>query len=123
MPPLEVVRQFAAHDFSIARFFQVRCEQLGDRPMVEYQDQVMSWRECAHRVDRAVGWLRLPGARIGHEVVVGSITLRVPELLTLGDGASREAWRAAQSVQARGDNACGCWTPLPRDSRGVCERW
>ena len=35
-----------------------------------------------------VGWLRALGARIGHDVMVGSITLRVPELLTLGDGAS-----------------------------------
>ncbi len=35
-----------------------------------------------------VGWLRALGARIGSDVIVGSITLRVPELLTLGDGAS-----------------------------------
>ncbi|MEO8278282.1 MAG: Pls/PosA family non-ribosomal peptide synthetase [Ideonella sp.] len=35
-----------------------------------------------------VGWLRALGARIGRDVMVGSITLRVPELLTLGDGAS-----------------------------------
>ena len=35
-----------------------------------------------------VGWLRALGARIGRDVMVGSITLRVPELLTLDDGAS-----------------------------------
>jgi non-ribosomal peptide synthetase-like protein len=35
-----------------------------------------------------VAWLRALGARIGRDVMVGSITLRVPELLTLGDGAS-----------------------------------
>jgi non-ribosomal peptide synthetase-like protein len=35
-----------------------------------------------------VAWLRALGARIGREVMVGSITLRVPELLQLGDGAS-----------------------------------
>ncbi|MBC7467694.1 MAG: amino acid adenylation domain-containing protein, partial [Ramlibacter sp.] len=35
-----------------------------------------------------VGWLRALGARIGRDVIVGSITLRVPELLTLGDGTS-----------------------------------
>ncbi|MEY2893552.1 MAG: hypothetical protein RJA98_3460 [Pseudomonadota bacterium] len=35
-----------------------------------------------------VGWLRALGARIGSDVMVGSITLRVPDLLRLGDGAS-----------------------------------
>lgn len=35
-----------------------------------------------------VGWLRALGARIGRDVMVGSITLRVPELLALGDGVS-----------------------------------
>ena len=33
-------------------------------------------------------WLRALGARIGREVMVGSLTLRVPELLQIGDGAS-----------------------------------
>nr|WP_295079092.1 Pls/PosA family non-ribosomal peptide synthetase [uncultured Roseateles sp.] len=35
-----------------------------------------------------VGWLRLLGARIGKDVMIGSITLRAPELLSVGDGAS-----------------------------------
>ena len=35
-----------------------------------------------------VGWLRALGARIGRDVVLGSITLRAPELLQIGDGAS-----------------------------------
>jgi non-ribosomal peptide synthetase-like protein len=33
-------------------------------------------------------WLRALGARIGREVVIGSITLRVPDLLRIGEGAS-----------------------------------
>jgi non-ribosomal peptide synthetase-like protein len=33
-------------------------------------------------------WLRALGARIGREVLIGSITLRAPDLLTIGDGAS-----------------------------------
>jgi non-ribosomal peptide synthetase-like protein len=33
-------------------------------------------------------WLRALGARIGRDVVIGSITLRAPDLLTIGDGAS-----------------------------------
>ncbi|ALT78826.1 Pls/PosA family non-ribosomal peptide synthetase [Paucibacter sp. KCTC 42545] len=35
-----------------------------------------------------VGWLRLLGAHIGKDVMIGSITLRAPELLSVGDGAS-----------------------------------
>ena len=35
-----------------------------------------------------VWWLRAQGARIGRDVVIGSLTLRVPELLTIGDGVS-----------------------------------
>ena len=33
-------------------------------------------------------WLRALGARIGRDVMVGSLTLRVPELLQIGDGTS-----------------------------------
>ena len=35
-----------------------------------------------------VGWLRLLGARIGREVSIGSVTLRAPDRLTLGNGVS-----------------------------------
>jgi len=35
-----------------------------------------------------VAWLRALGARIGRDVVVGSITLRAPDLLHIADGAS-----------------------------------
>jgi non-ribosomal peptide synthetase-like protein len=33
-------------------------------------------------------WLRALGAKIGREVLIGSITLRAPDLLTIADGAS-----------------------------------
>ncbi|MDY7579641.1 amino acid adenylation domain-containing protein [Herbaspirillum sp. RTI4] len=33
-------------------------------------------------------WLRALGARIGHDVIIGSITLRAPDLLTIGDHVS-----------------------------------
>ena len=35
-----------------------------------------------------VGWLRALGAQIGRDVMMGSMTLRAPELLQVGDGAS-----------------------------------
>jgi non-ribosomal peptide synthetase-like protein len=33
-------------------------------------------------------WLRALGAKIGRDVMIGSITLRAPDLLSIGDGAS-----------------------------------
>ncbi len=33
-------------------------------------------------------WLRALGAKIGRDVVIGSMTLRAPDLLTIGDGSS-----------------------------------
>ncbi|MES2091858.1 MAG: Pls/PosA family non-ribosomal peptide synthetase, partial [Pseudomonadota bacterium] len=33
-------------------------------------------------------WLRALGAKVGRDVVIGSITLRAPDLLTIGDGVS-----------------------------------
>ncbi|MBC7501003.1 MAG: amino acid adenylation domain-containing protein [Herminiimonas sp.] len=33
-------------------------------------------------------WLRALGAKVGKDVIVGSMTLRVPDLLSIGDGAS-----------------------------------
>jgi non-ribosomal peptide synthetase-like protein len=35
-----------------------------------------------------VGWLRLLGAKVGHDVVIGSMTLRAPDLLEIGDNVS-----------------------------------
>lgn len=34
------------------------------------------------------GWLRLMGARVGPEVSLGSVSLRVPELISIGEGTS-----------------------------------
>ncbi|PHV06128.1 peptide synthetase [Janthinobacterium sp. BJB412] len=36
----------------------------------------------------AVWWLRALGAKVGHDVVIGSLTLRAPDLLRIGDGVS-----------------------------------
>lgn len=81
LPPLQVLRQFPPHDFSIAEFFERRCAALGDAPMLEYQDRVVSWRECAHRVDRAVGWLR--GRGIGKGERIGLMSYNHPDTVVL----------------------------------------
>jgi crotonobetaine/carnitine-CoA ligase len=68
LSPLEVLRHFDAHDFSIDGFFQARLKRLADRPMVEYQNEVMSWQDCADQADRAVSWLIGRGIQAGDRV-------------------------------------------------------
>ena len=66
--PLEVLRPFEAHDFSLDRFFQTRLTRLRDKPMVEYQGSVMTWRDCAEQADHAVGWLLSRGIQAGDRI-------------------------------------------------------
>ena len=68
LSPLEVLRQFDKHDFSIDQFFQARLHRLGDQPMVEYQDTVMTWNACAEQADKAVTWLRQRGIQKGDRI-------------------------------------------------------
>mgnify|MGYP000101819105 CR=1 FL=1 len=68
LSPLEVLRQFDAHDFSIDQFFQARLRRLSDQPMVEYQGTVMTWQACAEQADRAVAWLLARGIHAGDRI-------------------------------------------------------
>jgi carnitine-CoA ligase len=68
LSPLEVLRRFDAHDFSIDQFFQARLRKLSKQPMVEYQGATMSWQSCAEQTDRAVGWLRQRGIQAGDRI-------------------------------------------------------
>jgi len=49
-------------------------------------------------------WLRLLGAKIGHDVVIGSMTVRVPELLSFGDNVS--IGNAVNFENARVERGC-----------------
>jgi len=68
LTPLEVLRQFEVHDFSVDQFFQARLRQLTDQPMVEYQGTVMTWQTCAEQADRAVAWLLARGVKTGDRI-------------------------------------------------------
>lgn len=68
LSPLEVLRQFDRHDFSIDQFFQSRLRLLNEHPMVEYKDTIMSWKACAEQADRAVTWLRQRGIQSGDRI-------------------------------------------------------
>ena len=68
LTPVEVLRQFEAHDFSVDQFFRARLRQLTDQPMVEYQGTVMTWQACAEQADRAVAWLLDRGVQTGDRI-------------------------------------------------------
>jgi len=65
LTPLQVLRRFDAHDFSIDEFFRARLRQLSDQAMVEYQGDVMTWQNCADQADLAVAWLLQRGIQAG----------------------------------------------------------
>ena len=69
IPPLEVVERFGNHDGSVAHFFEQRVRSLGDQSMVEFNDEILTWKECSNQVNHALGWLQRmkinEGDRIG----------------------------------------------------------
>jgi carnitine-CoA ligase len=87
LSPLEVLRRFDAHDFSIDQFFQARLRQLGDQPMVEYQGTVMSWHACAEQTDRAVAWLLARGVQAGDRI--GLMAYNHPATVVLLNACAR----------------------------------
>lgn len=68
IPPLDVLRRFPAHDFSLADFFASRCQAQPSRSMVEYDNQLMTWGECAQRTHHAVQWLKDRGVAAGDRI-------------------------------------------------------
>ena len=68
LPPLDVLRRYPAHDFSLADFFASRCAAHPGKSMVEYEDQVMTWGDCARRADQALQWLQDRGIKTGDRI-------------------------------------------------------
>ncbi len=72
IPPLAVLRQFPAHDFSLSGFFAARLQARGDEPLIEMDGEAaaptLSWRNTAQQVDRAVAWLQQQGFTTGSRV-------------------------------------------------------
>lgn len=66
--PLQVLERFAPHDFSVFDFFTKRVHTLGSAPMVEFENTVLSWNECAVWVDKASAWLLDQGVRQGDRI-------------------------------------------------------
>lgn len=68
LSPLEVIERFESHDGSVAHFFEQRAKILGDSPMVEFNDETLTWNECLNLVNQAVAWLLQMGIESGDRV-------------------------------------------------------
>ncbi|MEY2730101.1 MAG: long-chain-fatty-acid--CoA ligase LcfB [Pseudomonadota bacterium] len=68
IPPLDVLRRFAAHDFSLDGFFAARLQRLAEQVVVEAEGACLSWSQFAEQADRAVAWLQEQGIREGDRV-------------------------------------------------------
>ncbi len=68
IPPLNVIESFASHNFSVFDFFIKRVFALESAPMVEFEDEALSWKESAHMVEKACSWLISKGVKEGDRI-------------------------------------------------------
>lgn len=61
LSPLDVLRQFAPHDFSLDGFFSARAKLRGERPLIEFGSSTLSWSDVARSAQQALGWLQSRG--------------------------------------------------------------
>jgi hypothetical protein len=86
--PLQVLERFAPHDFSVFDFFTKRVHTLGSAPMVEFENTVLSWNECAVWVDKASAWLLDQGNGLAGSLLFSGSSLRYLELKILASKGS-----------------------------------
>ncbi|HEV7267871.1 MAG TPA: AMP-binding protein [Falsiroseomonas sp.] len=70
MPPLEVLRRFRAHDFTLADFLASRVEALPDEPCLVFEGRTWSYAEFAAEVGRCATVLAARGLRPGDRLGV-----------------------------------------------------
>jgi crotonobetaine/carnitine-CoA ligase len=57
LPPLEVLRQYRAHDCSLTDFLAARVAQHPDKPALLFEGETWSYGELAARIARTAAWL------------------------------------------------------------------
>ena len=70
--PLEVIRLYQPHDYSLNGAFKSRLESAPDRPFILFEDVAISWREFDRRVQACAGVLAARGIAHGDRVAVMS---------------------------------------------------
>jgi crotonobetaine/carnitine-CoA ligase len=68
--PLEVIRLFPVHDFSLDSTFESRRQIKGDEPFILSEDSTISWHEFAALRDKFVQVLQIKGITRGTRVAV-----------------------------------------------------
>lgn len=68
LSPLQVLRRFEPHDFSLVAFFQARLQAQPHQVLLEFEDQRLTWAECSSRADQAAAWLRQRGLQAGDRI-------------------------------------------------------
>ncbi|ABF11135.1 class I adenylate-forming enzyme family protein [Cupriavidus metallidurans] len=57
LSPLEVLRQYRAHDFTLSAFLAARVAQHPDKPALLFEGETWSYGELAARIARTAAWL------------------------------------------------------------------
>ncbi|UDM52673.1 class I adenylate-forming enzyme family protein [Cupriavidus sp. MP-37] len=70
MAPLDVLRQYPAHDFTLTGFLAARAAAHPDKPALLFEGETWSYRQLEARIVRTAGWLAQamhvrPGDRVG----------------------------------------------------------
>jgi crotonobetaine/carnitine-CoA ligase len=70
LPPLEVLRRFRAHDFSLTDFLASRVERSADRPLLVFEGRSWSYAQFAREVGRLARFLAARGVAPGDRICV-----------------------------------------------------
>lgn len=57
LSPLEVLRQYRAHDFTLTDFLAVRVAEHPDKPALLFEGETWTYGELAARIERTAAWL------------------------------------------------------------------
>ena len=68
IPPLQFLRQFPAHDFSLEGFFSARLPSRIDDTVIEAEGRSLTWAQFADQADRTEAWLQQHGVGEGDRV-------------------------------------------------------
>ncbi len=82
LSPLEVLRQYRAHDFSLTDFLAARVAQHPDKPALLFEGETWSYGELAARIARTAAWLA-HDMRVGAGDRVGVLSVNHPSTVVL----------------------------------------
>jgi len=70
VPPLEVLRAFRGHDFTLTDFLASRVEKMPDAEFIGFEGSTLAYREFSREVSRTASWLRGKNVAAGDRICV-----------------------------------------------------